>query len=435
MYFEGNTQMSHYKKNYQVNRIFMFFILFTAATTGLSSQELSAGNQQVNEITAVSVTGLKRTKPHIIEKPLRKFIGKEAGNIDVNEIFAIIKSTNILEPLSVEILDNQEGNGKTLAVTVREKWSAFPVPLVSINSGGWSAGGVLLDTNAFGVKDTMMALGLFGSGDIMAGAMYINSPDGIGEFGWKVIGWFSLQENENTDQTGKKALRRYDSMSIQPSVGLSYSLSEHITPSLDFSYQYVTLRKTENPINAPENGVQGITLSPNIGLRYNTWDGYFLNEKQITVKYDYTFVVNNNDVHSFSMNSSFNHSIIPGFRFTAKSGVVFSTPSASPFFETPPINGVANILPGTYHTAHFAGVSFGVEKYLFKFSLGMVTLSAAYQVVYSHGDLLAHQFDHGATALLQMYFSGLALPAVGLGGAYNAAQNAWQYAFNMGMSF
>jgi outer membrane protein assembly factor BamA len=314
----------------------MIFTVFTALITGLSSQELSGNNQEENQITsnlekriehkseicAVSVSGLKRTKPYIIENPLKKFIGKDAGSIDINDVYAIVKSTGILEPLSVEIIDNEQGSGKTLAVTVKEKWSIFPIPIVGISSSGWSAGGVLMDANAFGVKDTMMVMGIFGSGDITASLMYINSPDGIGKFGWNIMGFFSLQENENTDQTGEQTLRRYNSMSIRPLAGLSYSLSEHITPGLSLAYRYITLRDTENPINAPENGVQGITLSPGISIRNNsTWDGYFLNEKQASLKYEYTFVLGGEDRQSVSINAAFNHSIVPGFRLTAKSGV------------------------------------------------------------------------------------------------------------------
>jgi hypothetical protein len=99
------------------------------------------------------------------------------------------------------------------------------------------------------------------------------------------------------------------------------------------------------------------------------------------------------------------------------------------------MSSAVNILPTDYYATDFAGISLGLEKHLFKFSHGTLSLSAAYQAVYSHGDLLAHQFDHGAAAMLLMYFSKLALPAVGLGGAYNVSKNTWQYAFNVGMSF
>jgi hypothetical protein len=37
--------------------------------------------------------------------------------------------------------------------------------------------------------------------------------------------------------------------------------------------------------------------------------------------------------------------------------------------------------------------------------------------------------------MLQMYFNRIAIPGMGLGGAYNADKNTWQFAFNIGMMF
>jgi hypothetical protein len=172
-----------------MKRVFIFIAVFKVFSAGLFSKELL---EDGNLITAVTVIGLKRTKPHIIEKPLQKFIGIDAATIDTNEVFAVVQSSGVLEALSVEILE-QAGNGKILAVTVREKWSFFPIPIVSVNSSDWSAGGVLADANAFGVKDMMMVMDIFGSGDITTSVMYIHSSNGAGEFGWNVMGWFSLQ--------------------------------------------------------------------------------------------------------------------------------------------------------------------------------------------------------------------------------------------------
>jgi hypothetical protein len=418
-----------------MKRAFMVLAVCTAVLTGLFSQELADNSRGEQRITAVSVIGLKRTKPYIAETPLQKFIGMDADSIDNNEVIAVVKSTGVIEPLSVEIIDNQEGNGKTLVVTVKEKWTIFPIPIISVNSSGWSAGGVLADANAFGLKDMMMVMGIFGTGDLTASVMYINTPDRIGAFGWNVMGFFSLQENETTDQTGERILQLYNSMSINPTIGLSYSWREHITPSLSLSYRYVGLRDTDNPINAPENGVHALTLSPSINIRYNSWDGYFLNDKNASLKYNYTFVINDEDVHSVSINAAFNHSLIPGFRFTAKSGMTFAAPSASPFFESSSASIPVSILAQRYSAHHIAGLSLGLEKYLLKFKFGMLSVSAAYQGVYSYSSVLEHQADHGAAAMLQMYFSGVALPAMGLGGAYNVDKNIWQYAFNVGMSF
>jgi hypothetical protein len=171
--------------------IFIFLAVLAALTAGLFSEELP---EDWNRINAVIVIGLKRTKRHVIEKPLRKFIGRDAGSVDTNEVFAVVQAAGILEPVSVEIQDNQDGNGKILMVTV-------------------------------------------------------------------------------------------------------------------------------------------------------------------------------------------------------------------------------------------------LEKSLFKFKFGVISLLAAYQAVYSHSGLLPHQFDHGPVAMLQMYFSRVAMPGVGLGAAYNVDKNVWQYAINAGMTF
>ena len=105
-----------------MKRIGIFFAAFLVIASGLFSQEPDGVNE--NTITAISVSGLKRTKPYVIEKPLQIYIGRDAESIDKNEIIAILKSTGIVEPLSVEIEDNADGEGnvlpgRTLAITVK----------------------------------------------------------------------------------------------------------------------------------------------------------------------------------------------------------------------------------------------------------------------------------------------------------------------------
>jgi hypothetical protein len=401
--------------------------MFFLAVAGLSAQE---------PIRNISVLGLSKTKSYIVERPLQVFIGRDT--IDTNEVYALIQSTGVVEPVSIEVTDNPQGSGKILAVTVRDKWSIFPIPIATFNSSGWGAGAVFLDTNAFGVNDTMMIVGMYSPGDIMASLMYIGTPDGVGKFGWSFTGMFSMRGNESYDQSGKKGelLQRYNSMVINPAAGLSYSISPFIAASVGLAYKYVGLRDSDNPVNKPENGVHGITFSPTVTMHWpSIWDGYFLNEKKLSAKYDYTLVVDDADVHSASVTGTFNHSFIPGFRTTVNSGLVFATPSAAPFFTSSPVSAAVNILPTNYYAVDFAGLSLGLEKYLFKFKFGTLAISAAYQAVYSNGAFLSNQFDHGPVAMLLLYLNRVAIPGVGLGGAYNVARNAWQYAVNVGVQF
>jgi hypothetical protein len=413
----------------------LFLILFLIGLSAAAQENSGAVAGDEDTITAISVSGLKKTKPYIIENPLQKFIGQDAGNVDTNEVIAIVKSSGVVEPLTVEFEDNQEGGGKVLAITVKEKWSIFPIPFFSIGSSGWGFGGAFIDSNAFGIKDNIMVMGSYSPGSWMANVMFIHSPNAVGDFGWNIMGMFLHHDTENIDQKGEQIFRRYNSITINPSFGLSYKLTELITPNISVGYKNLMLRDTKSPINAPEDGVQAVIIAPGIGITHNTWDGYFLSEKSASLKYTYNLVIGGDDVHSVTLNGTLNHSIIPGFRVTAKTGMVFATPSAAPFFESSPITAAVNILPQKYTAVDFAGLSLGLEKYIYQFKFGTLALSAAYQIVYSHGDLLEHQFDHGPAAMLQMYLSGVALPAVGLGGAYNVDKNTWQYAASVGVAF
>ncbi|GHU86963.1 hypothetical protein FACS189476_01450 [Spirochaetia bacterium] len=220
-----------------MKRAFIVFMAFVLISTGSFSQEPSdqlpdpAGRDE-NTITAVSVTGLKRTKPHVVEGPLQIFIGRDAESLDKNEVIAIIQATGVVEPLTIEIEDNQDGNGKTLAITARDKWSIFPVPFFGLSQSGWSVGGAFMDTNFLGRKDMLMVTGSGGTGGWMANAMYFHSPDMAGEFGWSATGMFLWQDKENVDQTNKRVLRRYNSMTINPSVGISYKPNRFVHTDL-----------------------------------------------------------------------------------------------------------------------------------------------------------------------------------------------------------
>ena len=61
--------------------------------------------------------------------------------------------------------------------------------------------------------------------------------------------------------------------------------------------------------------------------------------------------------------------------------------------------------------------------------------SAYYQLVYSNGSILGDSLDHGIAGKFSFYLSQLAIPAIGLGAAYNVKENYIQGIFSMGMSF
>ncbi|GAB6393483.1 MAG: BamA/TamA family outer membrane protein [Treponematales bacterium] len=399
-----------------------------------NAESARQADAESDRVTAISVSGLKRTKRYVVETPLQKFMGRRETEINRNDVYAIVKETGVLEPESVEIVDNEDSGGKVLKITVREKWAFVPIPFFSADSSGWSLGGAITDANAFGIKDSIVVMGNYDSGSWMAGLMYFHSAKAVGSLGWQVIAVFASREEEAVDQTGEETLRRFSMTALSPSFGLSYPLSESFTASVNVSYRNMMMRESEDALHAPENGVQAITLNPGISVRRSSWDGYFLSENSVSLKYEYTAILGGDDVQAASFSAAVNHSLVPGLRLISRSGVAAAVPSASPLFESSPSSAGVNILPMKFSARNFAGVSLGLEQYLHKFPFGTLSLTAVYQAVYSHSDLLPHQFDHGAAAMLRLYLSRLALPGMGFGVSYNVDKDVFQYAFNVGMS-
>jgi hypothetical protein len=393
----------------------------------------SAGAQTNDkQVMAIVISGLKRTQRRVVEQPLQKFIGRDASDVNLDEVYAIVMDTGILDPLSVTIEDAPDGDGKVLNISVQEKWAFFPIPLISIGSEGSSFGGAIMDLNAFGLNDKVIVTGAYSTSGWMAGLIYSNTPDRAGLFGWSVAGFYTTQEREDMDQE-KNVYRRFNTNSVSASIGLSYPVTEWLTTNLSLSYQNNVLGDTDAPIRAPTEGAQTIGVGPSVSARHSEWDGYFLSEQSVAITYTYGLGIESPSVHSISLRGTYEKSLVPGFRLNARTGVVFA-PSATAFFESSPSSAGVDILPSNFSAKNYAGASVGLEKYLLKFSFGTVSALAAYQVVWSEGAVLGHQFDHGVAGAVRLYLSKLAIPAIGFGASYNVSAKLFQFTFSMGMS-
>ena len=155
-----------------INR-FLYFLVITALFFLFPVSKLLP-QDHTGIISSIEVIGLNRTRPHIVTQPLEKFLGLERTAFDQNEVFAVIMDMGILEPISAELVDNEDG--LTLLVTVMERWAFFPLPLIIARSGEFNAGIFVLDNNAFGLRDTAVIGGMYGSFGWSAMAMYNYNP-------------------------------------------------------------------------------------------------------------------------------------------------------------------------------------------------------------------------------------------------------------------
>ncbi|MDR0709977.1 MAG: hypothetical protein LBF77_07925 [Spirochaetaceae bacterium] len=431
----------------------MLFLFFPARAAAREAAAGTAGAEAsgtgANRVSAVSVIGLKRTKPHVAEQPLRKFIGMDADSVNTEDVYAAIMAMGILEPVEVFFTDaperedlerdvpeevDPEGPGKILVVVVEEKWAFFPLPIIVAGSDTNNFGLAIMDSNAFGLNDKMILMGMYNpAGSWAATAMYMATPDRDRGIGWQIMAFYTDRNRADTDQT-KFVIRQFNTMSAGGGAGLNYSFTGFLSAGISAGVQNHTLRETAAPVAMPEQGMFDIGITPSLSIRYSEWDGYFLSGQGASVNYVYHIGLDGSSFHSVSFSGAFVKSIVPGFRVDIKTGVIYA-PEAPVFFESSPSAARVDILPSTFSARNYAGVSAGLEKYLLRFGFGTLSAAVAYQALWSEGPILGHQFDHGPAGGFRLYLSKVAVPAVGLGAAYNVRAEYWQGTFTVGMSF
>ncbi|GHV93756.1 hypothetical protein AGMMS50293_00760 [Spirochaetia bacterium] len=393
-----------------------------------------SANGESGVITSISISGLKRTKLHVAENPLRRFVGQEAASLDTDQVRAVVLDTGILEPLLVEIRDAaaETAGEKILFIEVREKWAIFPVPVFFIGSGSMLAGAAFYDANAFGLNQKMAVAGMYQTGGWIATALYMVPPDSAGSFGW--IANVLYIESERRDGNQKnETLRRFNTRSVSAGGILQYRFTETLTGAFRLSYMNVQLRDTAAPLLAPPEGAQVISMAPEFSARRSSWDGYLLSEESASIGYTFVQGFPSPSVHSLSLRGVYEKSILPGFRTNFRFGLLYKN-EAPLLFESGPHEAAVNILPSSFSARHYAGLSLGLEKYLFRFSFGTVSALGSWQMAWSNGPLLGDSFDYGVMGSLFFYMSRLAIPAMGFGLAYNIPAEYFQFSFSIGMS-
>jgi outer membrane protein assembly factor BamA len=394
------------------------------------------GHPQADEsyriITELAIFGLKRTKPHIVEAVLEPFIGQSADTLDINAVHAAVLDTGILEPLTIEILDVESGDGKALAVTVREKWSIFPVPVFFVASETVSGGIFFADSNAFGLNDRFFLGGMYGVDGWMFMSGYMHSGR-KGLPGWSLSCSFARTERKDKNQRDEE-LRCFAFDTGGASAGLSYNLTGTLGADLRVSYRQIMLRDGASSLHEPEAGARAFGVSAGLSARKSHWDGFLLSEESAGVNYGFTAGIEGFSFHELSLQLRYQKSLLPGFKAKLHTGLLYQ-PDVPVLFESSPYAAQVDILPSSFKARHYAGASFGLEKYIFKISAGTVSAMAAYQVVFSEGPVLGTCFDHGLAASIVFYLSRLAIPAMGLGLAYNVPAEHLQFSFSLGMSF
>ena len=274
--------------------------------------------------------------------------------------------------------------------------------------------------------------GMYGSNGWMALALYNHTPDRHGTPGWNVFFMYTSHEIKNTDRD-ENIYCRYTADKLRFSFGMNYGFLGFITASINFSFSNIAIKDSNEDLNPPENGAMFIGFNSGISLRKSSWDGIFLSNRSISLDYGYNLAISGSSYNEIGINGSYGYSFLPGFRLIIRGGAVWKSAS-NILFEESPISQIG-ILPRSYSAMNYAGISAGVEKHIFVIRWGTLSIQSSWQGIFSHRQNSDWEFDHGPSAGINFYLSRIALPAIGVGAAYNIVSGLFQFNFSIGMSF
>ncbi|MCL2282219.1 MAG: hypothetical protein FWC26_02765 [Fibromonadales bacterium] len=399
-----------------------FSLVFCILATPLYSQV----------ITSIEIIGLKRTQLHVAKYPLEKFLGQDSSSFNENDAIAAVKDMGILEPVSAELVQSKEE--LTLRVTVEEKWSIFPFPLIYVGSDGNKNFGLFFcDFNAFGLRDMAVLGGLYGSNGWSAIAMYNHTPAHKNALGWSSIFMYIHQERKNVDRHNE-TIRIYSANRLFSSLGVNYDFFKYLNGSISLYFTDISPAENKDSYNSPEDGARFIGISPRLSLRNSNWDGYLLSSQNLSFGYNYNHAISGSSFHQLEYSGNYEKPLVPGFRLNLRSGGIWKS-ATDPLFKEDQKKALVNVLPENYFESYYAGLSAGLEKYLFKSRHGTLSAQGLWQGVFSGDDVSHLEFDHGPFGGIVFYLSRVALPAVGFGFAYNMVSGQYRYSFSVGMSF
>ncbi len=382
-------------------------------------------------ISEFNITGLKRTKEFIIQNDLKSFKGQPASDENLKKIDDVLHLENLFSEVAVSYAEREDGNSD-VNITVKEKMYLLGAPVGGYNGDdGWMGGVYVMDTNAFGIKDIIIAGAMFSKVNQTVSAGYRHNPNGFIP-GFGITGEF--------DHNTKKQYRNKDGDIISKSShkigGVSLSVTEQIT---DFFSVEGTLGVKFMDIDMDWgmyiDDETRYSLGTSATLQKNSWNGCFTINRSLTVEQESYFLPNDkHESQSFSANLVFEYPLCERVKLSYRasgfyghdmylSEMVGNSAGSVKLYET------------EFVTSRILGNTLEIEAAILRMKLGMISVYGDYQCAVAQDFDEDYEFVQGVGGGVKFYIAQLAVPAIGVGGLWNITDKRFIFNLSLGFNF
>lgn len=411
---------------------FLAAAVFAISLFCLGAQE----NPQISPnltVTKINFTGLKKTKDFYIQSKVKKFLGTSVQDFDMHGLETTLQLEGLFDDIQISMQDSGSGEA-SVEVSVKEKITFIPLPFAAYSDSGFMAGLMVMDTNAFGVKDMFLFGGFYSSGSIMGMAMFSQPPKPNGIPGFSV----SVSTSKNTttlENLEKDDVLEYDSLGFGSRLSITEQIGEYNSVSLGGFFQMTNADQVDDYDEVDDLKSAGISAS--YGISKSDWNGWFMSSSSAGVSGGINLYASNSDykyAKNLSANLRLQQPIIDRMRFYSAASAFYADDKTHISSYSGGGAGAVTILPGNFKTRQIAGGNAGLELAIVKGKIGTLSVYSDYQVVSAQdfdGDFC---FMHGPNGGIRVYLAKIAFPALATGISYNVTKNYWQFAAAFGVS-
>lgn len=382
-------------------------------------------------VRAISVSGLKRTKPQVVDRLLRRYIGVSASSIDTQEVVGVLLETGIFENVTVSTLPASDGTSTELAVSVDEKWSLLPLPVFVATSSGITAGAAFIDANAFGLNDKIFSVALLLPTGWMVSAAFVDVPGNTEEWRWSLSTYVSMQDRKDVDAR-EEELRRYGLDAADLSFELAAPIVRAANVSVGLAFRERAVRDADGTTLGRPESSRAIVPRLGASFRASDWNGVFLSETSASIGAEWYGGLINDSFYLMDARLQFERPILDWIRLLARASAVYA-PESPPVFEFGPQSIGLAVLPSAFSARSAVAGSLGLETRVAALPFGVISALASYQAALSEGSVIGESVDHGPVGGVRLYLAKVAVPAMDIGVAYNVATGIFRASFGIGM--
>ncbi len=446
--------------NMKIQKSILIFILSLTVTSFVFSQEqgtsetretaaesLSEASRQADEkpaaesaeqekIADITIEGLKKTRPAYMQRLLAKYKGMNASEVDTLEVETLLHEQNLFSETDVEIRHN-ENKDLELHIVVKEKISFLPLPFIAYSSKTGVMGGLMLmDTNAFGVKDNYVVGGIF-SKSMQMGVMAFSKPSlSRTQPGFSISGNFAHRNNEFQDSHENKVME-YNSIGGGIGLTVTDKLTTHTSLSAGLRYAYRNI-DVDSDFSTFEDELKthhAFTVNAGWGLSLPTLNDWFLSTKSIRINADATFFTTGEKAQGISAQISLQQPLpVTRLRLLAQVSVVYTHDANKVLWPSQTAVGIT-IMPSKFYAPQMGGFTCGLEVGLVKTAIATFSVYGLYEGISTKDWDDTHIIHQGYSAGAKMYLAKISLPAMAMGFYHNVTTNRMKFSVSAGVSY